>query len=283
MTTTRGIIPCSVGILTFNSAATLRRALDSVAALADVVICDGGSTDDTLSIAREYGCTIIAQDPTYKYPNNRIKDFSKVRNQCLAAASHDWFLYIDSDEEASPELIEDIRRTVMLDREPYIYKIPICNFVEGRRIKYSSNYPGYQHRFFCRRSGARFIKNVHERIDFDKNAHVPVPLTSPWYVYLTQDEVDHYVKNTIEYIYREVERSKNITFGGYLYWVLGVNSLTMAKTAIRSGRNYLLHGFRDTMPIRMELGRIAYVLVMIYFITKYQLTRVWKYLFSSVT
>ncbi len=281
MTTTRGTTPCSVGILTFNSGKTLRRALDSVASLAEVVICDGGSTDDTLAIAREYGCVIIAQDPAHKYPNNRIKDFSAVRNQCLDTATHDWFLYIDSDEEASPELIEDIRRIVALDREPYIYKVPICNFVEGRRIKYSSNYPGYQHRFFCRRSGARFIKNVHERIDFDKTVHIPVPLTSPWYVYLSQDEVDHYVKNTVEYVHREVERSKNITFGGYVYWVLGVNTLTATKIAVRAARVYLLHGFRDSMPIRMELGRIAYILTLMWHITKYQSRRVWRYLFSS--
>lgn len=281
MTMTRGTTPCSVGILTFNSGKTLRRALDSVASLAEVVICDGGSTDDTLAIAREYGCVIIAQNSEYKYPNNRIKDFSGVRNQCLDAATYDWFLYIDSDEEASPELIADITRIVTADTEPYIYKVPIRNFVEGRQIKYSSNYPGYQHRFFCRRSGARFIKNVHERIDFDKTVHVPVPLTSPWYVYLSQDEVDHYVKNTVEYVHREVERSKNITFRGYVYWVLGVNTLTAAKIAVRAARVYLLHGFRDSMPIRMELGRIAYVLTLMWHITKYQSRRVWRSIFSS--
>ena len=274
-------IKCSVGILTFNSAGTLRRALDSVSALAEVVICDGGSTDDTLAIAREYGCTIIAQDPAHKNPDNTIRDFSGMRNQCLDATTFDWFLYIDSDEAASPELVEDIRRIVERDEAPYIYKVPIRNFVVDHEIKYSSNYPGYQHRFFGKRSGARFIKNVHERIDFDKNVHIPVPLTSPWFVYLSEDEVNHYVRNTIGYVHREVERSKHITLWGYVYWVLGVNSLTMAKTAIRSTRNYLLHGFRDSMPIRMELGRIAYVFAVMYHITKYQVRRVLRSVFSS--
>ena len=56
------LIPCTVGILTFNNEATLNRALDSVEGFAEVIISDGGSTDETLSIARSRGVQILSQD-----------------------------------------------------------------------------------------------------------------------------------------------------------------------------------------------------------------------------
>jgi len=54
-------IPASVGILTLNSGKTLRRALNSLTDFAEIIVCDGNSTDDTLEIAREYGAKIIRQ------------------------------------------------------------------------------------------------------------------------------------------------------------------------------------------------------------------------------
>ncbi|MBU6323773.1 glycosyltransferase, partial [Patescibacteria group bacterium] len=94
-------IPCSVEIVTRNSGATLRRALESVKDFAEVLVVDGGSTDDTLAIAHEYGAKIILQDPAFLDGEGRIADFSGVRNQGLAAAREPWFFFLDSDEEAS--------------------------------------------------------------------------------------------------------------------------------------------------------------------------------------
>lgn len=118
-------IPCSISILTFNSGATLRRCLDSVREFDDIVVCDGGSTDDTVSIANDYGCRIIYQDQCFKNPNNTIADFSGVRNQQLDAARFDWFMFIDSDEYISEGLVEEIREVVARDlSQPAIFMVP---------------------------------------------------------------------------------------------------------------------------------------------------------------
>ena len=47
-------LPCTVAILTFNSGKSLKRALESVKDFEDILICDGGSTDDTVEIARAF-------------------------------------------------------------------------------------------------------------------------------------------------------------------------------------------------------------------------------------
>ena len=148
-----GRIPATVGILTFNSAATLERALESVKDFAEIVVCDGGSTDETLEIARKYGAKIIEQSSQFKDENNRLIDFSGVRNQSLEAATYDWFFYIDSDESCSEGLHEEIRKVVVTDDPDDIYRIPTRIWIGDREILHSSNYPGYQTRLFNKKIG----------------------------------------------------------------------------------------------------------------------------------
>ena len=101
MSDTKGRISATVGILTFNSEKTLERALESVKDFAEILICDGGSTDSTREIAARYGAKVIQQDARFKNADGRLRDWGGVRQQMLESASNEWFLYIDSDETIS--------------------------------------------------------------------------------------------------------------------------------------------------------------------------------------
>jgi len=50
-----------VGILTLNNEDVIKNALDSVKKFNEIIICDGGSSDRTLEIARKYNCKILYQ------------------------------------------------------------------------------------------------------------------------------------------------------------------------------------------------------------------------------
>lgn len=267
-------IQASVGILTFNSAATVRRALESVKDFDNIIVCDGGSSDKTLAIAREFGANIVLQAPEFKNSNGSLKDFAGVRNQMLDAARHDWFLYIDSDETASPGLVDDIRRISNIKDSPLsaplVYKIPYGILLNGRPIKYSSSFPGYQTRFFSKQSGARFRKPVHERIIFGSEVVVGT-LTHPWYVHSTQDEWIHYLREMAGYRRIEIERTRGQTPGEY-WWFVYLNLRTSAITFLRAAWIYLRHGFKDTLPVRGELGRVLNPLLLIAAVTRARFT-----------
>lgn len=265
-------ILCTVGILTFNSAQTLRRALESVKDFADIIICDGGSTDGTLEIAKEYGCEMIFQEPQFKNSDNRIKDFAGARNQCLDAAGFDWFLYIDSDEAISQGLKLEIEQIVTSDVGVYVYNVPLGLWIHGKLMRYSSNYPGYQNRFFSKKSGARFFKTVHERIKFDEMVNTVKCLKNPWYVFCTDEEADHYFQETRKYLKIESQRYQNLPF---------IDSLrrcsrhfnNVFKIVIKSFRNYFFHGFRYSVPPRMEIGRALYQLAVVYILLNNQVKK----------
>ena len=86
----------SVCLITLNEEENLPRALNSVQGIADeVVIVDCGSTDRTAEIAKERGGKVVFRPWT---------NFAEQKNAAAAAASHEWILSLDADEELSPEL-----------------------------------------------------------------------------------------------------------------------------------------------------------------------------------
>ncbi len=81
----------------------LPRALSSVREVADeIILTDTGSTDRTVSIAREFGAK------TFRFP--WCDDFSAARNFCLDQANGTWIFWLDADEEllksSAPALME---------------------------------------------------------------------------------------------------------------------------------------------------------------------------------
>ena len=159
-------IPCSVGVLTFNCASDLRRCLESVGGFSEIIVCDGGSTDETVAVAKEYGATVILQDPTFKYPNNKIADFAGVRNQMLETATHDWFLIVDSDEYLSTESKNEIQKVIEQTSKtsPKIFYMPRKYEVDNVLIDCAGTYPGYQLRFFNKTYTIGFRRKLHEKI-----------------------------------------------------------------------------------------------------------------------
>lgn len=163
-------ILCTIEILTRNSGATLRRTLESVREFDQVIILDGGSTDDTLSIAAEFGCEVIAQDKKYQTPNGIISDFAGVRNQGLVSARHAWFGFVDADEYFSPELVQEIG--AMVQGKPAACRVPRKYVLNNTVIERASTYPTQQMRLFHRGVTDLFIKKIHERIVVKPDARI---------------------------------------------------------------------------------------------------------------
>ncbi|MBI2640382.1 MAG: glycosyltransferase family 2 protein, partial [Candidatus Sungbacteria bacterium] len=157
-------IPCSVEILTRNSALTLERCLESVKDFAEIIVLDGNSTDGTLEIARRYGCKIYKQYDTDE-PMVVIKDYAEVRDKGLRLATYDWFMYIDSDEYLSPEAVEEIRQIVESPHPPaHAFWQPRKYVFNGKVVECATTYPNKQIRLFHKNYAEGFIKRIHERV-----------------------------------------------------------------------------------------------------------------------
>ncbi|MFA6013850.1 MAG: glycosyltransferase family 2 protein [Gallionellaceae bacterium] len=146
----------SVIIITKNEAANIRACLESVAWAEEIIVVDSGSTDATVSIAREFTPHVYEHD----WPG-----FGAQKNRALSYTKGDWVFSIDADERVTPELkeniIEALNSTSMLPNTFLVSRL--SNFC-GQFMHHSGWYPDLLPRLF-RRGTARFSDDiVHERL-----------------------------------------------------------------------------------------------------------------------
>lgn len=220
-------IPCSVLVLTRNSAATLDRCLKPLQDFAEIVVHDANSEDNTVEIARKYGAKIFRQYDTDE-KSVRVKDFTEMRLKQRDAASYDWVLYIDSDEELSPGAAAEIGAIIASSDPKTIIKIPRVPVIDGIPRTHGHLTPDIMPRIHHKRSGAtlRKGKTVHEKYEYD-STFKEVALKSPLYVPLP-DVADLRSKDD-RYLTLEIERLKRdgYSWGQYLRWILFREPLIM--------------------------------------------------------
>ena len=74
-----------------NESKNLPRSIDSLKTQVDeIIVVDTGSTDDTITIAKNYGAKVIETEWQ--------GDFSTPRNLAIDNASGDWIIFLDADE-----------------------------------------------------------------------------------------------------------------------------------------------------------------------------------------
>jgi len=140
-------LPISAYIITFNEEKNIRRCLESLKDFAEIVIVDSFSTDNTISIAKEY---------TQKIHQHEWPGHTKQYVYALSLTSHEWVLWMDADEVAAAELLDEIRRIFDAGPDPGIagYYIPRMTRYMGRWIRHGAWYPDYKLRLFKKSMGA---------------------------------------------------------------------------------------------------------------------------------
>lgn len=148
----------SIAMATYNEAENLRMSLPALKGWVDeIVIVDGGSTDKTVYVARQFGAKVIVTDNPPIFHINKQK--------ALDACAGKWILQLDADEVVSDELREELLSIAKKNTEGCAgYYIARKNFFLGHWIRKGGQYPDYVIRFFLRGKGKFPAKSVHEQI-----------------------------------------------------------------------------------------------------------------------
>jgi (heptosyl)LPS beta-1,4-glucosyltransferase len=117
--------------ISFNEERDLPGFIDHLLPWVDeIVIVDDGSTDRTAEIARTKGAKVkfVAS------PRKSGEYFSQQRNKGIDVATSTWLLHMDIDERVTPELAEEILKTIRDDSKD-AYKYGRLNFFLHRPMK----------------------------------------------------------------------------------------------------------------------------------------------------
>jgi len=147
----------SACLITFNEEENLLRVLDSVAGIADeIVVVDCGSTDRTQEMARARGAKLVLHEWT---------NFAEQKNIAANAASNDWILSLDADEEVSPELRRSVFEWKQKEPKFAVYEFARRTWYLGGWVRHTRWYPDYQRKLY-RRDKTRFEVPEHATVKY---------------------------------------------------------------------------------------------------------------------
>lgn len=125
----------SAYIIAFNEEEKIESAIKTILWADEIIVADSYSEDRTAEIAENMGAKVV-QVP--------FTGYGELRNQALAACTHEWIFSLDSDERCTPEVRDEIIRIIRSANPLDAYWVPRKNFFMGRWIKHSGFYPNYR-------------------------------------------------------------------------------------------------------------------------------------------
>lgn len=152
------LYPISVAIATYNEVRNIRRCLESVVGwVTEIIIVDGGSSDDTIKITKTFPRTrvIVTDNPPIFHINKQ-----KAIDNCRQA----WILQLDADEVITPALRQEIINTIA-DPKHRGYWINRKNYFLGKFLTKGGVYPDATIRLYQRGYAHLPCQDVHEQAE----------------------------------------------------------------------------------------------------------------------
>ena len=146
--------PCPSIIHTLNEIEQIEECLRSVEWADEIYLVDSLSTDGTVERVRE------------KFPRVRIEEreylgAASTKNYAIDRAAHDWIFVIDADERVTPELRDEILRTLEGPLDVWAYSVGRRNFMLGKEVRFSGLQRDRVTRLFHREHARYPNKRVH--------------------------------------------------------------------------------------------------------------------------
>jgi len=143
----------SIYIIAYNEEDKIADAVSSALWADEVVVVDSYSEDRTAEIAQHLGARVVQLD---------FNGFGQLRNDAIAACSHDWVFSLDSDERCTAEAAKEIRDIINRSDAADVWYTPRRNWFMGRWIKHCGWYPDYRQPQLFRKHALVF--NNHDEV-----------------------------------------------------------------------------------------------------------------------
>ncbi len=149
-------VKVSAVIITYNEEKVLRRTLSRLYWCNEIIIVDSHSTDNTVSIAREFGCKVYTRT---------FDGYGSQKKFAVAQASNDWILCVDADEVLSAELVQEIKDTLTEDTQYAGFSIPMNLVFLNKEFVHGKESGRHFLRLFNKQKGGFTDAKVHEGIE----------------------------------------------------------------------------------------------------------------------
>jgi glycosyltransferase involved in cell wall biosynthesis len=148
----------SAVIITLNEERIIQKTLSKLYWCDEIVIVDSGSTDNTIAICEQFGCTIYSR---------RFDGYGPQKQFAVSMAKNDWILCIDADEVLTDNLIKEILSSLRNDAEYAGFSFPMNMVFLNKEFTFGKESGRYFLRLFNRNKGGFNNDKVHEGIQLN--------------------------------------------------------------------------------------------------------------------
>lgn len=256
---TSRVVPVSTVLLTKNCGKTLPAYFESMRNIDDIILLDGGSTDDTLAVAGQFAnCRVFSQPAEHLSAEGFITDFSAVRNYGYSLAKHPWILCIDADETLDP-VLEKAVTEVIEQNKIGVYYVNRQFYVNDKPVVMFKRSSSDQIRLFHLEAAPGCVKPIHERLNVQPNAYkgllpgsVSVPLE-----YSPSVRAKHN-----RYLALEVANNTCITWFTWMRWIFLRNIISVTRLLILQLLTYFIPKRGPRFPLRLTYEVVRYKILL---------------------
>ena len=214
--------------VTYNEERNVERCLRSVQWTDEIIVVDAFSTDSTVEISRRLNAKVI-QRPW--------SGFASQKQYAMQAATNEWVLLLDADEEVPHELRKEIEGLLAMQSDVAGYEITRKSFFLGQWMKHGGWFPDYHLLLFKKSAAAMSHRPVHEGVEVTGTVG---RLQSVLHHY-TYHSLAQYVAKMNDYTSLDVPNKLDDTGGRRVRWYnLIVNPLSVFVRMF-----FALRGFKD--------------------------------------
>jgi glycosyltransferase involved in cell wall biosynthesis len=231
----------TVIIHTLNEIEQIEDCLRTVEWADEIYLVDSLSADGTVQRVREVFPRVRVEEREYL-------GAAATKNYAIDRAAHDWIFVIDADERITPELREEILRTLASPQKAWAYSVGRRNFMLGKEVKYSGLQRDRVTRLFHRGHARYPNKRVHADLVADGPA---IDLRHRMLHYYIRD-FDHMIAKMTRYAYWSAAQ---MYIDGRTTSAWGILSHTFGKFV----RDYIVNlGFLDGARGIITVGMHVY-------------------------
>ncbi len=148
----------SIAVITKNEEDKILSCLESVRFAGQVVVVDSGSSDNTVRIARDFGCDVYVED---------WKGFGAQKQSAIDKCRNAWVFVLDADERIPSDTASKVIGISAMASAVAGYSFPRKNFFQGKWIRHMGWWPDRVVRFFRKGRGRMSDSAVHESVIID--------------------------------------------------------------------------------------------------------------------
>lgn len=186
----------SVVIITKNEEKNIRRCLESVRWVDEIVVVDDFSTDRTMEICREFTDRIFTR---------KFKGFADQKNFAIGKSTYNWVFSLDADEVVPDDLREEIQDIFDAEKIEYVAFNILCkSYFLKRWMRYGGWYDyNQQGAKIFRKDRCSYYGVIHEKLQmYGRVGYLKRPLTH----YGKEDSIEKVIEKMNRYTSAEVDK-----------------------------------------------------------------------------